>query len=36
MATKIISVPTTVERSAPDGPISYRNLDANSKRNQSL
>lgn len=36
MATKIISVPVTIERSAPDGPTSYRNLDSNSNRNQAL
>lgn len=36
MAKKVISVPSNVERSAPDGFVTYRNLDTNSAQNSGL
>jgi hypothetical protein len=36
MAKKIISVPSDVERSAPDGFVTYRGLDTNTLQNSRL
>jgi hypothetical protein len=36
MAKKVITVPANVERSAPDGPITYRSLDTNAAQNKDL
>ena len=36
MAKKVITVPANIERSAPDGFVTYRSLDTNTSQNKNL